>query len=828
MNELYCQKGIKMNHLNTLKLLIAGSLFFGAGEGWAARRGDPQDKQRGRPQQACAAAGEKPIPLPQCVSHDDLLNTIGFRQFNLGESQATPQEFLHGSSEHTPNYEKILTSLQGDSPPLEDLIRQLSHPSGALLSHREVFQLSQIFEKLSELVSKGAPPALMIPVTKNTAAIDLDAVPVIDVDFCLFRRANLITKLSIAMADKARNQKERLTACEQLTAAIPEVEQYILQNKFFTPLLIHHEKVRNFKLHEYIVYNHLTNLHLHRSTLSRHDAKLSVRLEYANEAVTIFKDALTLAPPIDSLHSTHQRQQFGLLQCCCHKAVLNLENGNEKGFDASLQEARNAFKDLKKTLKQGDEYFKLAEIHLSACEEQKQAYLRSKKGAGKIAEIRFLNFLEVPEKAQAQIRKLGINPEETFDEKKRILKKILSEKYLFKKGVKTPVQSLIPPIQDFETWVARDASCDPQDFQKIYTHYATQSRSSLSERSLDLIQHILIFVETGDLAGAAQRSGALCSLIPGKGPDHFIVHYVDALIQNLRGNFEPLLALNEALEAKRKEQENAQKAKKDKQRQKRAEKAVLNSKVQQEQLAITEASQAEKDARKAEKKKAQVLAAQQATARSVAEVFDPAPLNAEQTRERQARHEAAQVLREAGAEKTPSASSEEIISEKPSPSPQELREAREAILQRVLGGDPTPLSELFTLRGAPEQVEKEIIAGTWRFTRSQFHTYLGALGCTESRMRGSHETISLPKMICVTQGPDIIMVLSEGDVGSEAPEGAASAAAADPTYIPQVLGGSLTLPPWDGKHVPLYLREQILKARERLRGFALLGKGQKP
>ena len=94
-------------------------------------------------------------------------------------------------------------------------------------------------------------------------------------------------------------------------------------------------------------------------------------------------------------------------------------------------------------------------------------------------------------------------------------------------------------------------------------------------------------------------------------------------------------------------------------------------------------------------------------------------------------------------------------------------------------------------------------------------------------MRGSHETISLPEMIYVAKGQDIIMVLSEGDASSSSP-GAASAAAADPISTPQVLGGSLTLPRWEGKHVPLYLREQILKARERLRGFALLAKAQNP
>ena len=83
-----------MNRLKTLKLLIADSLFFGAGEGWAARRGDPQNKQRGRPQQACAAADEKPTPLPQRISNEDLLETIGLRQCNLGDSQSVLQAFL--------------------------------------------------------------------------------------------------------------------------------------------------------------------------------------------------------------------------------------------------------------------------------------------------------------------------------------------------------------------------------------------------------------------------------------------------------------------------------------------------------------------------------------------------------------------------------------------------------------------------------------------------------------------------------------------------------------------------------------------------------------
>lgn len=160
----------------------------------------------------------------------------------------------------------------------------------------------------------------------------------------------------------------------------------------------------------------------------------------------------------------------------------------------------------------------------------------------------------------------------------------------------------------------------------------------------------------------------------------------------------------------------------------------------------------------------------------------------------------------------------------PLSSPRDLREEREAVLQKVLSGDPTPFSKLYALKGVSAKVEREIETQTWKFTREEFGTYLKTVGCLESRMRGSHKTISLPTMVCITQGDNVVMVLTQdGDASLDFES--------TPTGSPakqQAFGGSSTLPPWKGKIVPAYMRVQILKARERLRGFALLAQKNPP
>jgi hypothetical protein len=105
------------------------------------------------------------------------------------------------------------------------------------------------------------------------------------------------------------------------------------------------------------------------------------------------------------------------------------------------------------------------------------------------------------------------------------------------------------------------------------------------------------------------------------------------------------------------------------------------------------------------------------------------------------------------------------------------------------------LVDLFGLKSRSKEVDDSISSGAWDFTRDQFTTYMTTgLGCSHRTGKGVHEVVSIPD-IFEKNGQPIFIFLQ--------------------------LGGSLTLPKWDGDFVPYYLRPQIQTMRKKLYDFKL-------
>lgn len=109
-----------------------------------------------------------------------------------------------------------------------------------------------------------------------------------------------------------------------------------------------------------------------------------------------------------------------------------------------------------------------------------------------------------------------------------------------------------------------------------------------------------------------------------------------------------------------------------------------------------------------------------------------------------------------------------------------------------------PLRELYDLTGRPLEVDEEIEAGTWAFTRDQLQTYLEAMGCTYTHGKSGHKKLTIPSSMHVYQGDQLITIVSE--FGS----------------------GAVVLPKWNKNYVPDYLKVQILRARDKLRALKIL------
>ena len=798
-----------MVRFTTLKICLLTSLLLGSGENiWAsARDADAHDVSS-----TASASSESDAEE-------------GLLTLSLANVPATEQ---------MADYQQILSSLEGAGPlTMEDIVQQLTRQRFSLLSHTEVQELQRIFSALNDRIPRDLSVQNTLKILSYFHPVDTAVIPVIDLDGLFFERINLISSASIEMADSARNEKERLAAFKQLEDASEAISEYIEHNKEFLRNSHRDITIRCITHRQYNAYHFWQRISVRRHVICRRDLDWPIRFQCVQKTINILKTFVEIKIPEGISNFIKRHALLSLVQSYCHEAILNLEHKDPENCNASLKKARETLIQLKKIKPgdQDDDFNALAQTHIEACEEQKITFDRVGTGTKKIQKVRSLRFAGMADRVQKKMSQFDYEtPLETFDEKLRKLQVILEQNDLFKKKDQKSPQFFVAQILDLEKWIANDCECKPQDLKEIYAYYTKKSFDKLKQTSVDLIRYILQFIRAGDIQGASTRSQILISLDAQKRePTYSLGRILFAQIENLKGNFEPLLALNEEADTRRQKFEEQRKLKKERQKKLLAEKAMADIQTKKEELIQTQESKEKRAAQRAEAKAKAMTKQSPAVLPGVPESSSS---SADEKEERQARHQAAEARREAAASRsdsataTAAAAADAAAPQKPKPSPKDLRDAREAVLQEALASNPSPLATLVQLKGVPAEVEREISGNTWSFTKNQFLSYLKALGCTESRIRGSHETVTLPEIICVKQGTDVIMLLS--DLALELPSterkapGAAAAAAAAPE--PQVFGGSLTLPPWEGKNVPLYMREQILKARERLRGFALLSK----
>ena len=286
------------------------------------------------------------------------------------------------------------------------------------------------------------------------------------------------------------------------------------------------------------------------------------------------------------------------------------------------------------------------------------------------------------------------------------------------------------------------------------------------------------FVRSGDLEGAVIRGQILADLeLQKQGTVSLINRTLVAMVKNLQGDHEDWLALEQECT----EKINAKKArKKEKRKQARLRHAEqIKMAVQAEQVATDRLVLPAQPAASMPKALAVIKHTQSEWQHEFLTPYVPA---AQLKQEKQQRHEAS-LKRKEEELKEKEREEEEITAVAPqSIVPDSFEDA--------LKVEDYSLREVYDLKGLALRVDEAIEEGTWSVTRPEMQAYFEAMGCVYKPGKGSHSKISLPQSLHVMHQGNLITIFNER-------------------------GGALTLPHWE-KHVPYYLRDQILIARKKL------------
>ena len=303
----------------------------------------------------------------------------------------------------------------------------------------------------------------------------------------------------------------------------------------------------------------------------------------------------------------------------------------------------------------------------------------------------------------------------------------------------------------------------------------------------------------GDVKGALSRVEAIKELclennreLPG------MLRLASAVLHNMLGDPTEWIAFEEESKeyAQRKTEEKQAKKKLANQNYALAAKTdAALKKEEQEKKEKAEAVRKLKNKKKKEKKKAKK--AQQASEHSdyYMKVLTNEDLKniTQQKAEKAERHRIAEEKRTLNKASKPKTLEE---SKEPANAPPQVA-TKQDTLDELSKSSTATMQELFEFKGLPKTLDSLIENGLWRFTREQLKTYFEAMGCEYKTGKGSHEKIDLPTYMKIYQGGELI------------------------TIIMNESGGALTLPKWEKDHVPLYMKEQILAARLKLRALKI-------
>ncbi|MBL0941340.1 MAG: hypothetical protein IBJ00_01215 [Alphaproteobacteria bacterium] len=291
---------------------------------------------------------------------------------------------------------------------------------------------------------------------------------------------------------------------------------------------------------------------------------------------------------------------------------------------------------------------------------------------------------------------------------------------------------------------------------------------------------ILHFKKEGELSKVYEKV-SLLEYLEQKcyGNTRVVTRYIIAAMDNLMGNHEKWLAFEKEVEKK------AQKLKKKKQRAKLKKRQALVELINQDLEANTKLKEEKDDLKD---KSIAELSAQKVAYQDPSLSMEVNMWQDNNSQESKAvkleRHEEAVKQRETKAKKD----KEKITEEKNILSPSKVlpKETLDPVLPEVFS-----LTKLYNLTGLAEVIDNNIEQNHWKFTLEDLQHYYEAMGCHYKASKGSHKKLAMPKATLVTQGENLITIMNE-------------------------FKGTFTLPQWKDKHVPYYLRTQILVARKKL------------
>lgn len=515
----------------------------------------------------------------------------------------------------------------------------------------------------------------------------------------------------------------------------------------------------------------------------------SARIELMKMPVNAFTDSLTAAESLSfvnhgsfaEIESIIPNIKFGLLQAYCNQVQLLprlFSKSSQLSQDKLLSQARSLRNDLKTNPKLYSEAHKLiamAEKDLSAS--KKYIY----KGGKRLQELKALKAEEEILDKYRLADQLVPSFQTTFLKKRQQLLVDLQ---------KLEETKIIEKVKKIEEAVAQHLKISSQDnLEKIYAYYRKLIRHDDSALQ-ELERYIISFIRAADLKGAERRAKVLLHLAKDNGKHLYLAKLVYAGVKNLQGEPEFWLSLEKELEDK---------AQKVKDRKKAAKQRVHKKKV--ELIAESKKESSLTETRSASDKKA-LLSPTPKTLKEAKEsqvttfAVEQTPSKQEAKRAKQKRHEEAEMAR-AEQESHHEIELRESAEEEASVSESVNRaEAQELELQRLLNSSDLKLSELYSLTGLPLTVDQEIEQATWRFTRGELQAYFEAMGCIYRPISSNHRKIDLPPAIHIMRDNEVLTIFNE-------------------------FGGALTLPTWEKKYVPLYLRKQILAARKKLHALGI-------
>jgi hypothetical protein len=351
-------------------------------------------------------------------------------------------------------------------------------------------------------------------------------------------------------------------------------------------------------------------------------------------------------------------------------------------------------------------------------------------------------------------------------------------------------QQVIPSIKELEQKIQQEliASNSIATLLDIYQAYGKLVQIDLVIKQLKTLI-LPAFLTSHDIRGALDRVEVLSNLETQQGNNIDEIRWLRAAICNLNGDHSEWEKIEQETQLLQKENREKKDAEKKQQEQQQAARIR-----QYQQKILTEKEKLENSKQKINTN-SRITPSTKGTVLTTNEDVDNQISSTTSLKEhkeaKMQRHEEAEIQREK--QKNQENATQEGLKKQPN-----LSSSLNSTISEPVFEDQNNLpkiSDLYkSLSRNSKKVDKEIEDDTWRFSRENLISYFRNLECND-KPGGKHPKVSLPQTTIITFKGATIAILND-------------------------LGGALTLPRWDNTNrngqVPIYLRPQILKAREKL------------